>query len=234
MGRWQSTQERSQGFWRCLSYPTISFKAYDMIPTSFAWLYEDLWHHRWLQLDERTFLKAKVLAVCATAVQSHILGPTKLLRLNTWNYQWNLMCFWLKHLSKLSNIFEILSHILTRYEEKGHCESQKTKTSGAVFLNWYQMISKVSEIEFHFQVSELEQHILWAFGSAWSSWEFSMKLGHVQFLGFSRSTEKKHTHWDCNLYIIYRIRLQQQCITNVLYFCISSEYTFYILYWSHV
>lgn len=113
-----------------------------MIPTSFAWLYEDLWHHRWLQLDERTFLKAKVLAVCATAVQSRILGPTKLLRLNTWNFQTEIsMCFWLNIYQNCRTYSNILSHIVTRYEERVTVSHRKQKHQGCC-LNWYQMISR--------------------------------------------------------------------------------------------
>ncbi len=118
----------------------------------------------------KNFLKAKVLAVCATAVQSRILGPTKLLRFETSSHNPMIHVLLIEHLSKLSNI------------------SFEDTKKGSPWVTWSPSWGTSLFSTCNFQVSEPEQHILWAFGSAWSSWEFSMKLGHVQFLGFSRFT----------------------------------------------
>ena len=48
----------------------------------------------------KNFLKAKVLAVCATAVQSRILGPTKLLRFETSSHYPMIHVLLIEHLSK--------------------------------------------------------------------------------------------------------------------------------------
>ena len=222
MGRWQSTQERSQGFWPCLSYPTISFKAYDMIPTSFAWLYEDLWHHRWLQLDERTFWKPRCWLFAPLPSKVVFWARQSCLDLTHETFKQKSHVLLIEHLSKLSNIFE---HIVTyshKIRRKGHGESQETKTSGAVFFfSWYQMIRYRRSLRSR-SLGVLGPNFTFRSRSPSNiSFEPLALLGHpgnfqwslVTFSSLASVVQlKKNTHIGIAIYISYRIRLQQQCI----------------------